>query len=112
VKFAKQIVYKMKIEAEILKGRVAQINPPNPYQRYVYDENPVINLESAENFRTEFIEVFPKTMINKVTSPDIPLDFSLNPYQGCEHGCVYCYARNTHPYGDTVLGQTSSKRFL
>jgi DNA repair photolyase len=36
--------------------------------------------------------------VNKVTSPDIPLSYSLNPYQGCEHGCIYCYARNTHEY--------------
>jgi DNA repair photolyase len=36
--------------------------------------------------------------VNKVNSPDVGIEFSLNPYQGCEHGCVYCYARNSHEY--------------
>jgi len=44
------------------------------------------------------MEVRAKTIINAVTSPDLGMDWSLNPYQGCEHGCVYCYARNTHEY--------------
>ncbi|MDH3651125.1 MAG: PA0069 family radical SAM protein, partial [Saprospiraceae bacterium] len=42
--------------------------------------------------------VYPKSIVNKVPSPDVGMEYSLNPYQGCEHGCVYCYARNTHPY--------------
>jgi DNA repair photolyase len=37
-----------------------------------------------------------KTIVNKITSPDLGMTYSLNPYQGCEHGCTYCYARNTH----------------
>src|SRR5439155_22343635 len=44
-----------------------------------------------------FIE-HPKKIINKVDSPDLGLMFSMNPYQCCEHGCIYCYARNTHTY--------------
>lgn len=41
---------------------------------------------------------YPREVVNKVDSPDIPMGYSLNPYQGCEHGCIYCYARNTHTY--------------
>ena len=72
-----------------IKGRGAQINPPSPFENLIYDENPTFNLDEDEHLQTEYIPVYPKTMLNKVTSPDIPLDWSLNPYQGCEHGCVF-----------------------
>lgn len=54
--------------------------------------------ERTKPLRTEITEEFPKTVIASNRSPDIPFDKSLNPYRGCEHGCVYCYARPTHAY--------------
>lgn len=54
--------------------------------------------EKAESNQTKIIEVYPKTFVNKVDSPDVGMRYSANPYQGCEHGCVYCYARNSHEY--------------
>ena len=48
--------------------------------------------------RTSVTDEFPKSVIARNTSPDIPFDRSLNPYRGCEHGCVYCFARPTHAY--------------
>ncbi len=58
----------------------------------------------AGKLRTEVIEEFPKSIINFNTSPDIPFDRSVNAYRGCEHGCVYCYARPTHAYHDLSPG--------
>jgi DNA repair photolyase len=82
-----------------LKGRGAQINPPNRFHNLVYDEGTRHLLDEEDSqIRTKYIEVYPKTIVNKVDSPDLPFKFSMNPYQGCEHGCVYCYARNTHSF--------------
>lgn len=53
---------------------------------------------SDEPLRTLVTDEHPKTIIAKNQSPDIPFDRSINPYRGCEHGCVYCFARPTHAY--------------
>ncbi len=62
--------------------------------------------------RTEAIEVKQKTIVNPVKSPDVGMDFSLNPYQGCEHGCAYCYARPTHEYWGYEAGLDFEKKIL
>ncbi|NNF22839.1 MAG: PA0069 family radical SAM protein [Saprospiraceae bacterium] len=83
-----------------LKGRAVHINPKNKFE--TTNRSSLINLEfyekDASPIKTKYIESKAKSIINKVKSKDIPLSFSMNPYQGCEHGCVYCYARNTHNY--------------
>lgn len=78
------------------KGRGAQHNPNNRFEPYIRDE--FLHQQSEEKLRTTLIQTQVKSMINKVDSPDVPFSYSMNPYQGCEHGCVYCYARNTHNY--------------
>lgn len=89
---------------EIIKGRGAQHQVSNRFLELSYEmRDDFLNYcasegEEAIGSRTIFIDTFPKTIVNKVTSPDVGLEFSLNPYQGCEHGCVYCYARNSHEY--------------
>ncbi len=96
-----------------LKGRGAQINPSSRFDKFITDDNPRHELEEDETqIKTKFIEVHPKTILNKVDSPDIPLEYSMNPYQGCEHGCVYCYARNTHPYWGYSAGLDFEQKIL
>jgi len=87
----------VKINKNHIKGRGAQSNSEHRYSSYIYDKSEA-DEQTDENHSTKYIEVFPKTFINKISSPDIPMDYSMNPYEGCEHGCTYCYARNTHPY--------------
>lgn len=85
---------------KILKGRAAHINPKNKFEST--NRSSLINLEFYEKdappLKTKYIESKAKSIINKVPSSDIPMNYSMNPYQGCEHGCVYCYARTTHNY--------------
>ena len=54
--------------------------------------------------RTTVREEFPRTVLSFNTSPDLPFDRSINAYRGCEHGCVYCFARPTHAYHDLSPG--------
>ena len=88
----------------IIKGRGAQHNTANrffefnhelrdDFLEYCHKEG-----EEADKNKTKYLPVHPKTIVNKVESPDVGMMYSMNPYQGCEHGCVYCYARNTHEY--------------
>lgn len=82
------------------KGRGAQINTKNKFlSREVVQEHPegIEEAYIAHHPRKIFLES-PKRILSKNTSPDIPFNYSINPYQGCEHGCVYCYARNVHTY--------------
>ena len=102
----------MKKPLKYIKGRGAQINPPGPYAGLIVDEDPQAHLEEGQTLRTKYLPVYPKTMLNKISSPDIPLEWSLNPYQGCEHGCVYCYARNTHPYWGYSAGTDFEQKIL
>lgn len=85
---------------DYLKGRGAQINTPNPYKKQSYETEANEGLDEplTPSAKTQFLFEHAKKIINKITSPDLPMKYSINPYQGCEHGCVYCYARNTHQY--------------
>lgn len=67
------------------------------------DARDLIDGEAAAP-RTEVTVEHPRTIITRNQSPDIPFDRSINPYRGCEHGCVYCYARPSHAYLDLSPG--------
>jgi len=56
------------------------------------------SVESLPPFKTQVAQERPKTLITRNESPDISFERSINPYRGCEHGCIYCFARPTHAY--------------
>lgn len=105
-------------QKDFIKGRGAQQNTPNKFFQYSYEtrddflEFCRIEGEDADNNKTQYIPIFPKTIVNKVTSPDVGMMHSMNPYQGCEHGCIYCYARNTHEFWGYSAGLDFERKIL
>ena len=105
----------MDTEKNSLKGRGLSLVPSSPYEEYqlslldtdgldlpLYESPPLTRTYTAR----------PKSILNRVTSPDIPVSYSMNPYQGCEHGCVYCYARKSHIYWGLSPGLEFETRII
>ena len=86
------------------RGRGARINPPNRFE-ITHHELELEHVEEDEEYldslsrpQTEFLPDKSRSIVAKNDSPDVGFEVSLNPYRGCEHGCIYCYARPTHEY--------------
>ncbi len=79
-----------------IHGRGASTNPTNRFERISVERDPCD--EDAVRPSTEIFEDDSQSIVTENNSPDVPFQFSINPYRGCEHGCAYCYARPTHEY--------------
>ena len=90
------------------KGQGAQRNEINRFDRYTFEPEE----EDFQKTKTVFTDFFPKTIVNEVKSPDLMMEYSLNPYQGCEHGCSYCFARPTHEFWGYSAGTDFERKIM
>ncbi|MFN2411150.1 MAG: radical SAM protein, partial [Halomonas sp.] len=92
--------------SSVRKGRGATFDPHNRFAptHSVEEDDGWWREEASTTIATEVREEVSKSALAWNTSPDLPFDRSLNPYRGCEHGCVYCYARPSHAYWDLSPG--------
>ena len=87
--------------AEAAKGRGARSNATGRYEPEtveVFDDGWTGEDEAVAPLRTTVTPERARTIITRNSSPDVGFDRSINPYRGCEHGCIYCYARPAHAY--------------
>jgi len=89
-----------------VKGRGALSNPQSRFdqRRSGAVDDGWFQQETRVSPRTQSLPEQAKSIITQNSSPDVPFDKSINPYRGCEHGCVYCFARPTHAYWDMSPG--------
>jgi DNA repair photolyase len=81
-----------------IHGRGASQNPPNRFDKLVYIPDADSPDADSPSPRTQFLRDASRSIIAHNDSPDVGFDSSINPYRGCEHGCIYCYARPTHEF--------------
>jgi DNA repair photolyase len=101
-------------QSMLQQGRGAQINTDNPFHTA---QRGILHTEGIDEFTdpfsdTQFFPEYSKKILNKIKSPDVGMQWSANPYQGCEHGCVYCYARNSHQYWGLSAGIDFESRIM
>ncbi|MGH7899326.1 MAG: PA0069 family radical SAM protein, partial [Candidatus Binatia bacterium] len=85
---------------DAIHGRGTQLDPPNRFDRLTIAADPDLDSDPGEDEtprpQTQFFRDATRSAIARNQSPDVSFETSINPYRGCEHGCVYCFARPTH----------------
>lgn len=99
---------------EFFKGRGAQVNTHNKFlkSKYVLQHIEGLDEPLIENTGTQLFEETAKKIVSESNSPDLSNMHSINPYQGCEHGCIYCYARNSHEYYGFSAGLDFERKII
>jgi len=99
---------------DFFKGRGAQVNTHNKFltNKYVLQHIEGLDEPLLQNSATQLYEETPKKIVSESHSPDLSHMYSLNPYQGCEHGCIYCYARNSHEYYGFSAGLDFERKII
>ncbi|MEZ4788983.1 MAG: PA0069 family radical SAM protein [Flavobacteriales bacterium] len=90
----------MPIDGKAIKGRGANTQVGNRFLQHSYGVAHWEGIDEVveDNPATRYVPEHAKRIVNKVDSPDLRMNWSMNPYQGCEHGCAYCFAQPTHEY--------------
>ncbi|MEJ2441215.1 MAG: PA0069 family radical SAM protein [Gammaproteobacteria bacterium] len=97
------------------KGRGARSNPDCRYQsqtRESIDDDWFVETADVPRRKTTVRPEHSKSILSRNQSPDVPFSVSINPYRGCEHGCIYCFARPTHAYLDMSPGLDFETRLV
>lgn len=98
--------------SKTLNGRGVSENLPNRFKPFAQAVDDYCHEAETSNPETVFFKDVSRTILSKNDSPDIPFESSLNPYRGCEHGCVYCYARPMHEYMEWSAGLDFETKIL
>ncbi|RMF47142.1 MAG: PA0069 family radical SAM protein [Bacteroidetes bacterium] len=89
--------------------RGARHNPDSRFDPQAYEYEVPLAPDAAP---AQYLPIQARSLVNRIESPDLPLVYSMNPYAGCEHGCLYCYARNSHEYWGYSAGLDFETRIL
>ena len=108
----KGVPINLRSEAPTVKGRGAAHNPPNRFEKIHVEPDEDWNPEENGAPRTQYYRDATQTFITHNNSPDVGFESSINPYRGCEHGCIYCFARPTHEYLGWSAGLDFESRIM
>ena len=104
----------LRVPVDRRRGRGAGINPSGRFEtktKHVFDDG-WESIEDLPPFETEVQVERPRSIITRNDSPDIAFNRSINPYRGCEHGCIYCFARPTHAFMGLSAGLDFESRLF